>query len=70
MTPARYRRDVLAFIDEQLRRNELGQPWRLLPHQRAILREAFAFDEDGRLPWETILTRARRRAERRRSMPR
>jgi hypothetical protein len=26
-----------------------------MEHQREILRLAFAFDEDGRLPWDTIL---------------
>jgi len=26
-----------------------------MDHQRKILRHAFAFDQDGRLPWDTIL---------------
>ena len=26
-----------------------------MDHQRKILRLAFAFDQDGRLPWDTIL---------------
>ena len=51
----RYPTDPVAFIDDQLPRNELGQPWRLAEHQRAILRHAFAFDRDGRLAWDTIL---------------
>jgi phage terminase large subunit-like protein len=52
---ALYPTDPVAFIDDQLPRNELGQPWRLTDHQRAILRHAFAFDQDGCLPWDTIV---------------
>jgi hypothetical protein len=26
-----------------------------MDHQREVLRLAFAFDEDGRLPWDTII---------------
>jgi hypothetical protein len=36
-------------------RNELGQPFTLMDHRRDILRLAYAFDENGRLPWDTIL---------------
>ena len=43
------------FIDKLVKKNELGRPFRLIDHQREILRLAFAFDEDGRLPWDTIL---------------
>jgi phage terminase large subunit-like protein len=50
-----YTRDPVAFIDRFIRFNELGQPFSLLPHQRAVLSAAFAFDTDGRLPWDTIL---------------
>jgi phage terminase large subunit-like protein len=50
-----YPTDPVAFIDDQLTRNELGQPWRLTEHQREILRYAFAFDQDARLPWDTIV---------------
>jgi hypothetical protein len=35
--------------------DELGQPFTLIDHQREVLRLAFAFDQDGRLPWDTIL---------------
>jgi phage terminase large subunit-like protein len=45
----------ITFIDKLVTRNELGQPFTLMDHQREILRLAFAFDEDGRLPWDTIL---------------
>jgi phage terminase large subunit-like protein len=45
----------LTFIDKLVKRNELGQPFRLMDHQREVLRLAFAFDKDGRLPWDVIL---------------
>ena len=54
----------LTFIDKLVKKNELGQPFRLMDHQREVLRLAFAFDQDGRLPWDTI---ASRRAARPRS---
>jgi phage terminase large subunit-like protein len=47
--------DVVAFIDERLQRTELGQPFQLMDHQRVILREAFAFEADGRLRYDTII---------------
>jgi phage terminase large subunit-like protein len=47
--------DVVTFIDERLRRTELGQPFRLLEHQRIILRAAFAFGADGRVRYDTII---------------
>ena len=50
-----YRHDIVAFIDDLIRRNELGQPFSLFPHQREILREAFRFDADGRLAYDTVL---------------
>jgi hypothetical protein len=37
----------LTFIDKLVKKNELGRP--------EVLRLAFAFDEDGRLPWDTII---------------
>ena len=45
----------VTFIDRLITRNELGQPFTLMDHQREVLRLAFAFDENGRLPWDTIL---------------
>jgi len=54
-TLERYAHDPVAFIDDLVTMNELGQPFRLLDHQREILRLAFAFDGEGRLPWETIV---------------
>ena len=45
----------ITFIDKLIKNNELGQPFRLSDHQREVLRLAFAFDQDGRLPWDTIL---------------
>ena len=45
----------ITFIDKLVKKNELGQPFTLSDHQREILRLAFAFDQDGRLPWDTIL---------------
>ncbi len=50
-----YKVDVVLFIDNLMKFNELGQPFRLLDHQREILRLAFAFDRDGRLPYDTII---------------
>lgn len=38
-----------------VKKKELGQPFSLTGEQREILRLAFAFDNDGRLPWNTIL---------------
>jgi hypothetical protein len=52
---ARYPTDPVAFIDDCLPLNERGQPWRLQPHQRAVLARAFAFDKAGRLPYDTIV---------------
>ena len=45
----------ITFIDKLVKKNELGQPFRLSDHQREVLRLAFAFDKDGRLPWDTII---------------
>lgn len=45
----------ITFIDKLVKKNELGQPFKLMDHQREILRLAFDFDKDGRLPWDTIL---------------
>jgi phage terminase large subunit-like protein len=45
----------ITFIDKLVKKNELGQPFGLMDHQREILRLAFAFDENGRLPWDTII---------------
>jgi hypothetical protein len=41
----------ITFIDKLVKKNELGQPFKLMDHQRDILRMAFTFDEHGRLPW-------------------
>src|SRR5436309_2121423 len=43
------------FIDRLIKKNELGQPFALTDEQREILRLAFAFDKDGRLPYDTII---------------
>ena len=48
-------RDPAVWIDQHIHRNELNQPFHLYPHQREILRLAFNFDADGRLPYDTIL---------------
>ena len=47
--------DAVAFIDDRVRKNERGQPFRLFDHQREILRHAFASDAEGRLPYDTLL---------------
>jgi phage terminase large subunit-like protein len=45
----------ITFIDRLVKKNELGQDFKLTDDQREILRLAFAFDENGRLPWDTII---------------
>ena len=45
----------LTVIDKLIKKNELGQPFALMDHQREVLRLAFDFDKDGRLPWDTII---------------
>ena len=40
----------ITFIDKLVKKNELGQPFKLMDQQREILRMAFTFDEHGRLP--------------------
>jgi phage terminase large subunit-like protein len=46
----------ITVIDKLMKKNERGEPFRLMDHQREILRLAFDFDRDGRLPWDTILS--------------
>lgn len=48
-------RDPAAWIERHIHRNELNLPFALYPHQKDILRLAFDFDADGRLPWDTII---------------
>ncbi len=55
MTPERYDHDPVQFIDDLIRLKERGQPFRLLDHQRAVLRAAIAFYKSGRLPWDTFV---------------
>ena len=43
------------FINRLVKRSELGQPFKLFPFQEEILNLAFAFDENGKLPWDTII---------------
>src|SRR6266478_9200871 len=45
----------LTFIDKLVKKSELGKPFRLMPHQREILRLAFTFDENGKLPYDTVI---------------
>ncbi|MGH2358946.1 MAG: hypothetical protein ACRDGM_00145 [bacterium] len=52
---ASYPRDPIAFIEDLVKRDELGRPFHLLPHQREILGLAFRFDQDGRLLYHTII---------------
>ena len=47
--------DPVSFITRYIRRNELDQPFTLFPHQEEILRLAFQFDQEGRIPWDTII---------------
>ena len=62
MTPGRYARDPVAFCDDLVKVNERGEPFRLLDHQREILRAAFTFDEHGRLPWDTFVFSATKKS--------
>lgn len=52
---ADYPTDPAAFIDDFVKVNELGRPFALTLDQREVLKLAFAFDKDGRLPWDTII---------------
>jgi phage terminase large subunit-like protein len=51
----RYARDPIAFLDDLVTVNELGERFRLVEHQREILRVAFVFDADGKLGWDTLV---------------
>jgi excisionase family DNA binding protein len=48
----------IAFIDKLVKKNELGQPFKLIDLQREILRLAFTFDEPG--PQKKIVARSSR----------
>ena len=43
------------FIRRVIKKSELGKPFKLMPFQEEILNLAFAFDEDGRLPYDTVI---------------
>ncbi len=43
------------FIRRVIKESELGKPFKLMPFQEEILNLAFAFDEDGRLPYDTVI---------------
>ena len=64
---ADYSHDPAGFFDAFIKVNELGQPFMLMDHQREILPLAFDFDEDGRLPWDTIVYSCPKIGERPRS---
>lgn len=51
----RYPWEPELFIDTLIHHNEIGGGFALAQHQRDFLRIAFAFDADGRLPWDTIV---------------
>jgi len=50
-----YGEDLVGFIDDYVKVDELGKPFSLFPHQREILRTAFAFDENHDLAWDTFI---------------
>jgi phage terminase large subunit-like protein len=50
-----FRNDPVAFIDDIVQRNEHGKAFALIEHQKTILRSAFRFDDDGNLPYNTIV---------------
>jgi phage terminase large subunit-like protein len=43
------------FFDRLLKRSEIDKPFTLFAHQREIFRLAFDFDDNGKLPWDTIV---------------
>jgi len=43
------------FIRRVIKKSELGKPFKLMPFQEEILNLAFDFDEDGRLPYDTVI---------------
>ena len=45
----------VAFIRRVIKKSELGKPFKLMPFQEEILNLAFDFDEDGRLPYDTVI---------------
>ena len=45
----------ITFIDRLVKKNELGQPFTLMDHQREVLRLAFPFDDDGKLSYDTVI---------------
>jgi hypothetical protein len=59
----------ITFIDKLVKKNELGHPFKPMPFQEEILNLAFAFDENGRLPYDTILYATIRKSGKPRSMP-
>ena len=54
----RYDYDPVGWIDKHIKFNERGQPFRLVEHQRIILRLAFTFETEGKLAYDTILLSA------------
>jgi hypothetical protein len=55
MNPMKKPISPVQFIRRVIRKSELGKPFRLMPFQEEILNLAFDFDDDGRLPWDTII---------------
>jgi len=51
----RYRTDFVGFCDRFIHKNELGQPFKLIPHQRVKYGLMFQFDVNGRLSFKTIV---------------
>jgi hypothetical protein len=45
----------ITFIDKLVKKNERGDFFAVTDHQREVLRLAFDFDQEGRLPWDVIL---------------
>ena len=43
------------FIRRVIKKSELGKSFRLLPFQEKILDLAFAFDDNGRLSYDTVI---------------
>lgn len=58
ITPATidlWRRDIVAWAESQFILAETGRPIKLEPHQKAVLRQAFTPDKEGRLPYSEVV---------------
>lgn len=50
-----WRRDIVAWAEDQFILAETGRPIKLEPHQKTVLRRAFTPDVEGRLPYSEVI---------------